>query len=65
LKIVDFFTCRNVIKLYGTDGKKFATLRLNDEEFEVVLTAAKLGNETIEEFIVGLLASVADDQKNL
>ena len=63
MKIVDFFTCRNVIKLYDFSGKKFATLRLDDEEFEIISAAAELGNQTVEEFIIELLASLTNDQK--
>jgi uncharacterized protein (DUF1778 family) len=63
MKIIDFFTCRNVVKLYGTDGKKFATLRLDNEEFKIVSMAAELGNQTVEEFIIELLVSLTDDQK--
>jgi uncharacterized protein (DUF1778 family) len=59
MKIIDFFTCRNVIKLYSSDGKKFATLRLDNEEFELISKAAKLNNQTIEEFIIKLISTVA------
>lgn len=59
MKIFDFFTCRNVIKLYSSDGKKFATLRLDNEEFELVAAAAKLDDQTVEEFIIKLISTIA------
>jgi uncharacterized protein (DUF1778 family) len=63
MKLIDFFTCRNVIKLYDSRGKKFATLRLDNEEFEIISMAAETGGQTVEEFIIELIASLADDQK--
>lgn len=63
MKLIKFFTCRNVIKISGPDGKRFVTLRLSNEEYRIISMAADIGGQTVEEFMIEILTSLVDDQK--
>lgn len=54
-----FFTKKHKVKFKTMSGKKICTLKFTDKEFDKILLACKLNNETIEEFFNNVIRDAA------
>lgn len=50
---------KNKVVLKTTNNEKICTLRFTDKEFDKILLACKLNNETIEEFFNNVIRDAA------